>query len=105
MTKEKAMEYLKIAAKVTEDAYNLRQMTDEEGRGLFCTGMDMYEIHMFDNYSFINMAKALEKPFSIDPDWSEEKGYCRFYTHIDGWEREWEVFTLYDKEEGWPNDK
>lgn len=104
MTKEQAMEYLKIAAKVTEDAYNLRQMTDEEGRGLFCTGQDMYEIHMYSNNSFIDMAKALEKPFTINPDWSEDKGYCKFYTPIDeSGEREWEIFTLYEKAEGWPN--
>lgn len=106
MTKEQAMEYLKKAAKLTEDAYNLRQMKDEEGRQLFCTGRDMYEIHMYDNNSFIDMAKALEKPFSINPDWSENKGYCKFYTPIDGFgEREWEIYTLFDKEEGWPNDK
>ena len=103
MTKEKAMEYLKIAAKVTEDACNLGNMEDEEGRGLFCVGKWMYEIHMYDNNAFIDMAKALEKPFTIDPDWSEDKGRCKFHTHIDGWEREWEIFTLYDKEEGWPN--
>ncbi len=106
MMKEEAMEYLKIAAKVTEDAYNLRQMKDEEGRGLFCTGQDMYEIHMYDNNAFIDMAKALEKPFSIIPDWNKEKGCCKFYTRIDGHgESEWEIFTLYEVAEGWPNAK
>lgn len=104
MTKEQAMEYLKIAAKVTEDAYNLAQMEDEEGRSLFITGRNMYEIHMYDNNAFIDMAKALEKPFSINPDWCETKGCCKFYTHIDGWEKhEWEIFTLYEKAQGWPN--
>ena len=104
MLREQAMEYLKIAAKVTEDAVKLRQMQDEEGRQLFCTGRDLYEIHMYDNNAFIDMARALEKPFSINPDWNEEKGCCKFYTHIDGHgEREWEIFTLYEKAEGWPN--
>ena len=60
MTKEQAIEYLKIAAKVTEDAYNLRQMKDEEGRGLFCTGQDMYEIHMYDCDAFAEMGRSFK---------------------------------------------
>lgn len=104
MTREQAMEYLKKAAEVVKADVDLRKMKDED-RQLFCTGQDMYEIHMYDNNSFIDMAKALEKPFTVDPDWSEDKGYCKFYTPIDGSsEHEWEIFTLYDKTEGWPND-
>ena len=103
MTKEQAMEYLKKAAEVVKADLDLRKMKDE-GRQIFCTGMTMYEIHVYDNNAFIDMAKALEKPFTIDPDWSEEKGCCKFYTPIDGsGEREWEIFTLYEKAEGWPN--
>lgn len=105
MTKEQAMEYLKKAAEVVKIEVDLGNVEDE-GRQLFCTGMDMYEIHMYSNNSFIDMAKALEKPFTIDPDWSENNGYCKFYTPIDGFgEREWEIFTLFDKEKGWPNAK
>ena len=103
MTKEKAMEYLKKAAEVVKVDVDLRKVRDE-GRQLFCTGRDMYEIHMYDNNAFIDMARALEKPFTIDPDWNEDKGYCKFYTPIDGFgEHEWEIFTLYEKAEGWPN--
>ena len=37
---------------------------------------------------------------------SKNKGYCKFYTPIDGYgEREWEIFTLFDKKKGWPNAK
>ena len=105
MIKEQAMEYLKMAAEVVKAGVDLRKIK-YEGRQLFCTGTTMYEIHMYDNNSFIAMAKALEKPFTIDPDWSEDKGYCKFYTPIDeSDEREWEIFTLYEKAEGWPNDK
>lgn len=103
MTKEQAMEYLKKAAEVVKVDVDLRKVRDE-GRQLFCTGMSMYEIHMYDNNAFIDMAKALEKPFSINPDWCETKGCCKFYTPIDGFgEREWEIFTLYEKADGWPN--
>lgn len=103
MTREQAMEYLKKAAEVVKADVDLRKVRDE-GRLLFCSGMTMYEIHMYDNNAFIDMAKALENPFTIDPDWSEEKGYCKFYTPIDeSGEREWEIFTLYEKAKGWPN--
>lgn len=106
MKKEKAMEYLKKAAEVVKADFELRQLKDEEDSPLFCTGTDMYEIHMYSNNAFIEMARALGKPFTINPDWDEKKGYCKFYTQIDGFgEREWEIFTLYDKNEGWPNDK
>lgn len=105
MTKEQAMEYLKKAAEVIKACADLREMEDE-GRQIFCMGVIMNEVHVYDNHVFIDMAKALEKPFVINPDWSEGKGYCKFYTPIDGYgEREWEIFTLFDKEEGWPNDK
>jgi len=103
MIREQAMEYLKKAAEVVKADVDLRKVRDE-GRQLFCTGTSMYEIHMYDNNSFIDMARALEKPFTIDPDWDEDRGYCKFYTPIDGFgEREWEIFTLYYKSEGWPN--
>lgn len=103
MTREEAMEILKKGADVRKILVDLKKEVKYEDRQVFCIGDDLYDLHIYDNHAFIDMAKALEKPFTIDPDWREDKGYCRFYTHIDGWEREWEIFTLYDKEEGWPN--
>lgn len=100
MTKEQAMEYLKIAAKVTEDAYNLRQMTDEEGRGLFCTGQDLYEIHMYNLDAFTEMGRLLGQPIVINPD-RETYNEAYFYTPIDGYKQRWKIFVLFDKGNGW----
>ncbi len=100
MTKEKAMEYLKIAAKVTEDAYNLRQMKDEEGRGLFCTGQDIYEIHMYDCDAFAEMGRLLEQPIVINPD-RETYNEAFFYAPIDGYKQRWKIYALFDKGKGW----
>lgn len=104
MTKEQANEYLKKAAEHVKHLRDMRKI-EYEGKQVFCVGPSNNEVHIYDNHVFIDMARALEKPFSINPDWSEDKGYCKFYTSIDGWEREWEIFTLYYKNEGWPNDK
>ena len=106
MTKEQAMEILKKGADVRKILVDLKEDVKYEGRQVFCIGNDLYDLHIYDNHAFIELAKALEKPFTINPDWSEDKGYCKFFTPIDGFgEREWKIFTLYYKPEGWPNAK
>ena len=100
MTKAQAMEYLKIAAKVTEDAYSLEQMTDEEGRGLFCTGQDMYEIHMYNLDAFTEMGRLLEQPIVINTN-REVYNEAYFYAPIDGYKQRWKIYCLFDKENGW----
>ena len=103
MLREQAMEILKKGAEVKKILVDLKDV-EYEGRQVFCVGADLYDLHIYDNHAFIELAKALEKPFTINPDWSEDKGYCKFYVPIDGFgEREWEIFTLYYKPEGWPN--
>jgi hypothetical protein len=99
MTKEKAMEYLKIAAKVTEDACHLEEMRDE-GRTLFITGRNMYEIHMYDIDAFKEMGKLLEQPIVINTD-REVYNEAFFYTPIDGYKQRWKIYALFDKEKGW----
>jgi hypothetical protein len=106
MTKEQAMEILKKGAEVRKILVDLKKDVRIEGRQVFCIGDDLYDLHIYDNQAFIELAKALEKPFSIIPDWNKEKGCCKFYTRIDGHgESEWEIFTLYEVAEGWPNAK
>ncbi len=100
MTQEQAMEYLKKAAKVTEDVYNLRQMKDEEGRQLFCSGTTMYEIHMYDLDAFTEMGRLLEQPIVINTD-REVYNEAYFYVLIDGYKQRWKIYALFDKESGW----
>ena len=100
MTKEQAMEYLKIAAKVTEDAYNLEQIKDEEGRALFITGRNMYEIHMYDLDAFTEMGRLLEQPIVINTN-REVYNEAYFYAPIDGYKQRWKIYALFDKGNGW----
>lgn len=100
MTKEQAMEYLKKAAKVTEDACNLEKIRDEEDRALFITGRNMYEIHMYDLNAFTEMGRLLEQPIVINTE-REVYNEAFFYTPIDGYKQRWKIFALFDKENGW----
>ena len=99
MTKEQAIEYLKKAAKVTEDAHNLEQIKDE-GRALFITGRNMYEIHMYDLDAFTEMGRLLEQPIVINTD-RDTYNEAFFYTPIDGYKQRWKIYCLFDKENGW----
>lgn len=106
MTRETAMQYLQKAAEVVKAGSELRKLEDNDGRQIFCTGFDMYEIHAYDCTAFIEMAEALGAPIEITPEWHFDKGYANFYTTIDGYgEHLWEVYCLYETKKGWPQNK